>query len=192
MANVLQRSLAAAGALGLIALADPQPATAAIGSVLLAAGGLLALWTAAHVPRGDAALPPASGPFARVRHPSVLAVLLLGAGLVLFAASEGRRGRWVPRTLAPLGLLVLFVEVLPRADARQRAAVREDGGAASAQWLAEVPALVPRLASWPEADRRAGDWGAALRSRAVLEVLGSAGLAALCVLRARSEHAIGW
>jgi hypothetical protein len=169
--------------------AEPTPASMAIGAPVVV-GGLVG-WFAACV--GDDGRCPSDrgGVFRYVRNPRELAAFLLAMGFVLFAASEEPRGRWVPRTVAPLGLLYFFAVLLPLADARLRERVRRDGGERGAEYLTAVPSLVPRLRPWGE-----GRVSSAAVPRAILETLAVAAaalaLAAGCAARQGLVATIGF
>jgi hypothetical protein len=149
------------GAVVTFVFAEPTDVSERVGAAVLAVGG--AVWVLALC--GDTALPASrrGGIHAFVRNPASLGGFLIAAGIVLFAASEEPRGRWVARTTAPLGLLYFFVVWLPSADAACREWVRRDageGGPASVvrdgskvtpepnPYLANVPSFVPRLTPW--------------------------------------------
>lgn len=127
-----------------------------------------------------------------MRNPRELAVLVLAIGLVVLAASEEPRGRWVPRTVAPLGLLAFFVVVLPNADARVRERIALEVGADGAPYLASVPSLLPRLRAWKAAPHaRAVSLGRA--AGATLAALAPVvATAVACTQRHRLEAALGF
>ncbi|HKD99762.1 MAG TPA: hypothetical protein VKE69_02030, partial [Planctomycetota bacterium] len=128
-----------------------------------------------------------------VRNPELLGALLVAIGIVLLAASEGKRGRWVPRAIAPIGLLVFFADALPVADAALRERTRASGAADAQRWLAETPALVPRWTAFRASEPDAAP--APRRRRFAREAtLGAFVLVvvALCIGRERFTSAIGF
>jgi hypothetical protein len=182
--------MAGAFAAATFLFAEPTSTSMAVGTPLAVAG--LLCWFAAAL-RDDGSCPSERGGiFRHVRNPRELAALLLVIGLTIFAASEERRGRWVPRTVAPLGLLYFFCFHLPVADARVRERVRREGGGRGAAYLTAVPSLVPRLLPWGEGAMSR----ASVRFRAVVETLALAvaagALAAGCALRQGLVDRIGF
>jgi protein-S-isoprenylcysteine O-methyltransferase Ste14 len=189
VARALGPAFLALGAAATILLAEPTRVSTAVGSVVTLAG-LVLRWARAAYERADGKASRA-GPFAFVRNPGPLSTFLLAAGLLVLAASEGRRGRWVPRTLVPMGLLVFFAHVLPRADALERARAREPGGGGE-RYVAEVPALVPRLSAWRSEPASPPSLRRALGTREVVVAGAVALVGTLCLLRDRLAGVLGF
>ncbi|MBL8692901.1 MAG: hypothetical protein JNJ88_02270 [Planctomycetes bacterium] len=146
MAKALGWLALAAACTVVVGCAEPTAMSVALGALPAALGSLWLLWTGVH----DAAQPVTErgGPYRHCRHPVAFGALLLGAGIVIAASSEGAWARWVPRTVAPLSLLVVFAWVLPAADRALRERAEAEGSADRQHYLQSVPALVPRARPW--------------------------------------------
>ena len=73
--------------LGLLALwlAQPTPASLAIGGIVAAVGELIRLWAAGHLEKGREVT--SSGPYSFTRHPLYLGSTVMGVGLAIAAWS---------------------------------------------------------------------------------------------------------
>lgn len=141
IARIIHHFAILAGSATAVVFAEPTELSLRTGSFVAVAG--LLLWVLASA-TDDAAPPDERGGFYNYcRHPFHLAGFLLAAGAVIAAASEGKDGRWVPRLVAPAGLLYFFCEALPRAEL----ALRERIPPLSQAWFQQVPALVPSFRS---------------------------------------------
>jgi protein-S-isoprenylcysteine O-methyltransferase Ste14 len=74
-------------ALGVVALwlAEPTPASLAMGAVVGAAGEALRIWAAGHLEKGREVTN--TGPYAMTRHPLYVGSTIMGAGLAIAANS---------------------------------------------------------------------------------------------------------
>jgi hypothetical protein len=180
-ADAMHRAILALGAAATVLFAEPTEISMSIGAPILAAGAIA--WILAAGSDESAPEPRRGGLYARSRHPRMLAASLLAAGLVVWAASEEPRGRWVPRSVAPLGLLFLFLELLPRADAELRARLRLSEGDEGARYLEGVPSFRPRVTAWPGASSAGWSAARAFAPRALAPLVAVAALAYCCYAR---------
>jgi len=147
MAKVLSGGLAISAACAVVVgCAEPTTMSLGLGTLPAALGFLWLLWTCAYDPAQP--VTERGGPYRHCRHPVAFGALLLGAGIVIAASSEGAWARWVPRTVAPISILVVFAYLLPDADRALRERAESEGSPDWPHYLQSVPALVPRTRPW--------------------------------------------
>lgn len=122
------------GAVALIVLARPRAATLAVGLPVAAAGLALRAAAAGHIRKNDVLA--TTGPYRWCRNPLYLGSSLLGAGLVIAAAS------WWLALLALVFLLGIYLPVIRREEAFLAQRFGDDFH----RYRTAVPRLLPR---WP-------------------------------------------
>lgn len=125
-------------------LAEPTPVSFAVGVPLVLLGVGVRVWAAGHLVKNRVLS--VSGPYAYLRHPFYAGALAVVLGLLLCAGPR-------PALAIPLVLVLFFVHYLPRKERREAAQIAERHGEAARAYVAEVPALRPRLRPWrPDRD----------------------------------------
>jgi hypothetical protein len=185
----VHRAILVLGASATILFAEPTPGSIALGGAVIALGALAWILATSSDPAIEP--PQRGGMHAFVRHPRLLAGFILATGLVLWAASEEPRGRWVPRTVVPLGLLYFFLGVLPRADAALRERLRE-GGAEGIAYLAHVPSFVPRATPWRGVPAAPLSLARSAAPGSIVWLAAAAAIAFCCLERARWSGWLGF
>lgn len=130
------------------------------GILLVCAGEGLRLWAAGHL-RKDEVLT-TGGPYAYVRNPLYIGSLTIAVGFTLMLRSF----------LLLVPLLAGFALAYRAETRREGKALREKFGAAFDQYRQAVPAWVPRLSRYPQADLEPFRWSRVLRNREYNAVLG--------------------
>lgn len=136
-----------AGSVLLVVLARPQPWSLAAGGVLVVLGEAARVWAAGHLNRNREVT--TSGPYAYVRDPLYLGRLFLLVGFCLM----GWGYDWI---LLLAGLVVFFLNYMPRKHRKEMARLEERFGAQYRQYAEAVHSLVPRLTRYAGAQAR--DW----------------------------------
>lgn len=140
-----------AGAIAVVALAQPNPASLIAGGILVAAGEAVRLWAAGHLQRNREVT--TSGPYAYVRDPLYLGRLLILTGACVMAWG---RALW----LLPVGLAIFFANYMPRKYRKEMTALEELFGPDYRDYAQQVHSLVPRLTPYARAHQR--PWSSAL------------------------------
>lgn len=134
-----------AGAIAVVALAQPTPASLIAGGILVAAGEAVRLWASGHLQRNREVT--TSGPYAYVRDPLYLGRLLILTGACVMA--------WGPALwLLPAGLAVFFANYMPRKYRKEMTALEALFGPEYRDYAQQVHSLVPRLTPYPRARQR--------------------------------------
>ena len=145
-------------ALALFLLADPSPASLALGALLVSGGLALRAWGAGHLVKTDRLT--TTGPYAYLRHPLYSGTLLVGTGL---AAAAGPVG-WA----LLLGALLpfFFFYYAPYKERIESARLERRYGEAYAAYRMAVPALWPARRPWRRGVSERGAGGEGARDRA--------------------------
>lgn len=123
-----------------VLLAEPQPATLAIGAVVALFGVALRAWAAGHI-RKNAQLA-ITGPYAHTRNPLYLGSFLLGLGFTIAA------NRLLLGALFTVFFLSIYLPVM-RVEART---LGELFGLEYKRYASAVPLLFPRLTPYMNAE----------------------------------------
>lgn len=124
-----------------LAFARPAPAAAAVGTILVLAGGALRVWSAGHLVKTRRLT--RSGPYAYLRHPLYAGTLLIGVGF--FVAAGGPAAPVAAGVLLP----IFFGYYLPSKERIEGARLERRYGDAYRAWRDSVPALLPAGRRWP-------------------------------------------
>jgi protein-S-isoprenylcysteine O-methyltransferase Ste14 len=159
-------------------LAEPRPATLAIGGALGAVGVALRAWASGHI-RKNAALA-TSGPYAHTRNPLYLGSFVLGLGFVV--AASGRA--WLLPLLGGL-FAALFLGIYLPVMRVEAATLAEMFGEEYRDYARAVPLFLPRATPYRGGRASAArfDAGLYLRYREYRAALGLLGALALLVLK---------
>ncbi len=150
-----------------LALARPTPASLAAGAATGLAGEALRLWASGHIDKTRALA--TGGPYAHTRNPLYLGSLVMAVGIAVAAASG-----W-----AALAVAAYFAAFYPSVMREEARFLRERFAREYADWAAEVPLFLPRLApagpratsfAW-ERVRRNREWRTALALPALAALL---------------------
>jgi protein-S-isoprenylcysteine O-methyltransferase Ste14 len=165
-----------AGALAVVALANPTPLSLAAGGVLVLAGEALRIWAAGHLQRNREVT--TSGPYAYVRDPLYLGRLLILVGVCVMAWAKAL---W----LLPVGLAIFFANYMPRKYLKEMTALEQRFGPEYRDYAQQVHSLMPRLTRYAQARQRPWSFELAWsENREQYLLLAVLALAAAIVLRA--------
>ena len=140
----------------LVSLADPRPATFAIGCVCVALAWILRLWAFGHLAKNE--LMVTTGPYAHMRNPAYFGSFLALIGVALAAGNwESSRGLAV-WAFAALLCVAFFVFYLPRKMQREYPRLERLFGDQVARHAANVPDFWPQLKPWRSGDSRRFSW----------------------------------
>jgi protein-S-isoprenylcysteine O-methyltransferase Ste14 len=140
----------------LVLLADPRPATFAVGCGVVAVAWLLRIWAFGHLDKNQHMV--TTGPYAHTRNPAYLGSFLALIGVAVAAGNaETTRGRIV-WALAFLLVVVFFTIYLPRKFEREYGRLQRLFGADLDRHAENVPNFWPRLAPWRSGDTRRFSW----------------------------------
>jgi protein-S-isoprenylcysteine O-methyltransferase Ste14 len=142
--------------LGLVALADPRPATFVAGCVVVGLAWLLRVWAFGHLEKNQRLV--TTGPYAHCRNPAYLGSFLALAGVGLAAGNwESRQGRLV---WGFVGLLVavFFAVYMPRKKRKEYTRLERLFGAPALEYATNVPHFWPRLTAWRSGDPKRFSW----------------------------------
>ncbi len=158
-----------------LVLAEPRPATLAVGGLVALCGLAIRAWASGHIRKNDALA--TSGPYSFTRNPLYLGSFVLGLGFTVAAA-----GRW---WLLPIlgGLFAaLFLGIYIPVMRVEASTLAELFGEEYARYAAAVPLLFPRLTPYKafEGAQTRFDAGLYMRYREYRAALGL--LLAWCVL----------
>jgi len=134
-----------AGAIAVIVLAQPTPASLAIGGILVFAGESLRIWASGHLTRDKEVT--TSGPYAYVRDPLYLGRLFIMVGLCVMAWGYSL-------LILPLGLLVFFLDYMPRKHRKEMERLETLFGEEYRHYANYAHSLVPRIHPYPDARQR--------------------------------------
>lgn len=139
-----------------VLLADPRPATFAVGCGIVAVAWLLRIWAFGHLDKNQHMV--TTGPYAHTRNPAYLGSFLALIGVAVAAGNaESTRGRIV-WALAFLLVVVFFTIYLPRKFEREYGRLQRLFGADLDRHAANVPNFWPKLAPWRSGDPRRFSW----------------------------------
>jgi protein-S-isoprenylcysteine O-methyltransferase Ste14 len=165
----------------LLVLARPTPAGVAAGSLLVALGEGLRLWSAGHLRKTRELV--TSGPYAYTRNPLYLGRLLIFTGLCGMARLPDGLHWWI----LACGWLVFFAYYLPRKERVEPARLRELHGETYERYRRSVPALLPAPRRYPEASRRRWSYERMLHNREHWMLLGLLAAILLLIYKASSS-----
>jgi protein-S-isoprenylcysteine O-methyltransferase Ste14 len=136
-------------------LAQPTPATFALGSPFVIAGAALRSWGAGHLVKNDRLS--MAGPYAHLRHPLYAGTLCLAVGFGVIAGALSLAlvlGGFVP---------IFFLYYLPYKERVESERLAGRYGDLYAEYRRAVPALLPSLARFEPVPGRAASerWSAA-------------------------------
>lgn len=137
--------LLVAGAVALVLLARPVPASLAAGGAIVVLGTLVRIWSGGHLQRNQEVT--TSGPYAYVRDPFYLGRLLVMTGLCIMAWGYGL-------LLLLLGLTVFYFDYMPRKYRKEMKRLEELFGERYREYAKAVPSLRPRLTPWSGASQK--------------------------------------
>lgn len=145
-------------AIAAFVLARPTRASFLIGSLLVAVGAALRLWSAGYLVKND--LLSVAGPYAHLRHPLYAGTLCLAVGFGVIA------GGWALVLVLGCFLPLFFLYYFPYKDRIESARLARRHGSAYAEYHRAVPALLPSLVPFTP-----GQGGGPIRERWSLERL---------------------
>ena len=123
--------------LALVAYAEPNPISLAVGLVPILLGETLRLWATGHLHKNDALT--VTGPYAYLRNPLYLGTMLIATGFVVIASSPLAYG------ILAVFLLGYFAYYMPYKDRIETARLESLYGDAFRRYSMAVPSLLPRL-----------------------------------------------
>lgn len=139
-----------------VALSSPIVPTFIIGSMLVAAGLALRIWTFGHLEKNQSMI--TTGPYAYTRNPAYLGSFIVFCGFVLAAGSPFSAAGLVVWALGLVMLVVFFHSYLPRKYAREYPRLEQAFPEGFKVHAANVPDFFPRLTPWHSGDTRAFSW----------------------------------
>ncbi|HEU4565492.1 MAG TPA: isoprenylcysteine carboxylmethyltransferase family protein [Gemmatimonadaceae bacterium] len=151
-------------------LAQPTPATLAVGGGIALVGLLVRAWAAGHIVKNNQLA--TTGPYAHTRNPLYFGSFLIAAGFALI-------GHWALLLLVIAFFALVYAPVIEREREHIRARFPE----AYAEWERHVPSFVPRPLPWRGGASKEGgrfslalymrhkEWRAAIAYVAVLAFL---------------------
>ncbi|MFC1664886.1 methyltransferase family protein, partial [Pseudomonadota bacterium] len=129
----------------IIALAEPNRISLAVGGAFIVLGQLIRLWATGHLRRDKEVT--TSGPYAYVRDPLYLGRLLL---LIGFCVAAWGNSLFV---LIP-GLGLFFLDYMPRKHRKEMARLENLFGESYRQYAAVTRSLLPRVTRYAQAQNR--------------------------------------
>lgn len=142
--------------LTLVALADPRPATFALGCVVVALAWMLRIWAFGHLEKNQMLV--TTGPYAHSRNPAYVGSFLALSGVGLAAGNwESTNGRIVWGFLALL-MTVFFGVYMPRKKRKEYTRLERLFGEPAREYAANVPHFLPRLTAWVSGDAKRFSW----------------------------------
>lgn len=130
-------------ALGILALAKPEPVLFGIGLGLAAAGEALRLWGCGHLRKNQDVI--MSGPFAYVKNPLYVGTFLIACGFCLMASNPGEPSRYILYVVLPLFIVVFFFYYFPYKVQVEGDRLRRRFGEKFDEYDKNVPNFFPRL-----------------------------------------------
>lgn len=135
----------ALGAVLLVILGAPTPASLILGGLCVLLGEGIRVWAGGHLNRNKEIT--MSGPYAYVRDPLYLGRFFLLVGFCVMAWGYN----WI--TLI-LGLSVFFLNYMPRKHRKETARLENLFGEAYVKYASHTRSLIPRLRPYPGAAKR--------------------------------------
>ncbi|MCX8229314.1 MAG: isoprenylcysteine carboxylmethyltransferase family protein [Planctomycetota bacterium] len=140
----------------LISLADPNPATFAIGCVLVALAWLLRVWSFGHLEKNCTMV--TTGPYAHTRNPAYLGSFLALIGVALAAGNPDTTSGQSAWGFGIFLVIVFFAVYLPRKFRKEYPRLQKLFGEELEQHAKNVPDFFPRLRAWRSGDDRKFSW----------------------------------
>lgn len=139
-----------------VALSAPIVPTFIIGSLLVAVGLALRIWTFGHLEKNQAMI--TTGPYAHSRNPAYLGSFAICCGVVLAAGSPFSVAGLLVWGLGLVMLVIFFRSYLPRKYAREYPRLEQAFPQSYKAHAANVPNFFPRLTPWRSGDTRSFSW----------------------------------
>lgn len=139
-----------------VTLSSPAVPTFVIGTVLVAAGLALRIWTFGHLEKNQSMI--TTGPYAYTRNPAYLGSFLVFSGFALAAGSPYSAAGLLVWALGLIMLIVFFRNYLPRKYAREYPRLEQAFPEGCKAHAANVPNFFPRLTPWRSGDTRTFSW----------------------------------
>ena len=143
--NLKTFSLTAAVLL-LIILARPTVLSLTVGAIIISIGESIRIWAAGHLVRNKEVT--TSGPYAYLRDPLYLGRLFLLIGFCTMSWGYSL-------ILLPIGLLVFFLNYMPRKYTKEMTRLEKQFGERYKQYSSYAKSLIPKLKPYPYAQKRA-------------------------------------
>ncbi|MDN5939608.1 MAG: hypothetical protein L0H83_13235 [Salinisphaera sp.] len=142
--------------MAIVWLSSPMMPSFVLGSLLVAVGIGLRIWTFGHLEKNQDMI--TTGPYAHTRNPAYLGSLVIFCGFVLAAGDPFSAAGLLVWGLGAIILVVFFRSYLPRKYAREYPRLRERFPRAYQAHAANVPDFFPRLTPWRSGDARTFSW----------------------------------
>ena len=130
----------------LVIFSKPNIFSLITGGILVMLGEMTRVWAGGHLIRNDEVT--TSGPYSYIRDPLYLGRLLLLIGFCLMGWV------WYSLALLVIGLIVFFLNYMPRKYRKEMARLEAIFGEEYRQYSMYTRSLVPRLKPYPQARKR--------------------------------------
>lgn len=158
--------------------AQPAPITFALGSIILALGLALRIWTFGHLEKNQEMI--TTGPFAHTRNPAYLGSALVLAGLALAAGNAETAAGVAPWAFGVIGIGLFFTIYLPRKYRREYKRLSKLFRHDFERHARHVPHFIPRMTPWQSGSERRFSWALVQLNHEVIWPLTC--LLALCLM----------
>lgn len=145
-----------AATLFLLVLAAPWAPTFVIGSLIVAAGLTLRIWSFGHLRKNQSLI--TTGPYAHTRNPAYLGSVIVMSGLFLAAGNPRTNTGIVLWILGLVGLYIFFTRYMPRKYRREYGKLQAIFGEELDRHAAHVPNFFPRITPWRSGDAQRFSW----------------------------------
>lgn len=140
----------------IVALSSPILPTFIVGTLLVASGIALRIWTFGHLEKNQNMI--TTGPYAHTRNPAYLGSFIIVCGFVLAAGNPFSVAGLAVWGLGLVMLVVFFRNYLPRKYAREYPRLEQAFPEEFQRHAANVPHFLPRMTPWNSGDSRSFSW----------------------------------